>query len=222
MEPCLFEEPKTGFLEGVAALCAQHGALFILDEMLTGFRWARAGGQEYFRVAPDLATFGKGLANGMPLACLVGKYEHMKHATVVSGTFGGETLSLAACAATLGVYEEEDVCGHMAEIGERLTRGFNALHNAQEVGARMEGYPCHPRVVFADDPDHSKMSLFLEETAMRGVLLHPSGLNVMLAHTTTHVDQTLEACANALFLVGITATRSGELIQPNPFRPVGI
>ena len=75
MEPCLFEAPEPGFLEGVRDLCHQNGALFILDEMLCGFRWARAGGSEYFNIEPDLACYGKGLANGMPLACLVGKAE---------------------------------------------------------------------------------------------------------------------------------------------------
>src|SRR5574341_817412 len=98
MEPMNTTEPKDGFLEKVRELSRQHGAVFIFDETITGFRYANGGAQEYFGVTPDLATFGKGLANGYPVSALAGKAEIMRLMEEIfySFTFGGETLSLAA------------------------------------------------------------------------------------------------------------------------------
>src|SRR5574342_1230178 len=93
MEATLVDAPARGFLEAAKALAHQHGALFIFDEIVTGFRWAKGGAQEYFGVVPDLATLGKGLANGLPLAAVVGKREFMAEAggddVFVCSTFGG-------------------------------------------------------------------------------------------------------------------------------------
>ena len=78
MEPVNVELPEPGYLEGVRELAHQHGALLVFDEMVTGFRLANGGAQELFGVTPDLACFGKALANGMPLSALVGKREYME------------------------------------------------------------------------------------------------------------------------------------------------
>src|SRR5262249_62333958 len=99
MEPALLEAPAAGFLERVKTTAHRHGALLIFDEIVTGFRWAVGGGQEYFGVVPDLAVFGKGMANGLPLAAVVGSAELMSEFDegFVSSTFGGDTLALASC-----------------------------------------------------------------------------------------------------------------------------
>ncbi len=98
LEPLNVAYPKDGFLEKVQAAARAHGALLVFDETITGFRYATGGAQQEFGVTPDLATFGKGIANGYPLSALVGKSEYMKVVEDIffSGTFGGETLSLAA------------------------------------------------------------------------------------------------------------------------------
>ena len=104
MEPMSGEYPKDNFLEKVKELVHNSGALLIFDETVTGFRVSYGGAQELFGVTPDLATFGKGLANGYPLSALVGKEEYMVVMKDIffSGTFGGETLSLAAAKARIG------------------------------------------------------------------------------------------------------------------------
>ena len=90
LEPVLYEEASPAYLADLAKACWLNGTLLIWDENVTGFRWANGGAQEYFKIQPDLAVFGKAMANGFPLAAIVGSRELMQHATVVSGTFGGE------------------------------------------------------------------------------------------------------------------------------------
>ena len=103
LEPMNVVEPKAGFLERVKELAHAHGALLVFDETITGFRYSNSGAQGLFGVTPDLATFGKGLANGFPISAVAGPREIMclMEEIFFSFTFGGETLSLAAAKATL-------------------------------------------------------------------------------------------------------------------------
>lgn len=176
LEPTLLEEPRGNYLSDVVTLCALHGALSIFDEMVMGFRWALAGGQEFFRITPDLAVFGKGLANGMPLACVVGPERFLRYADVVSGTFGGECLSLAAAGAVLDAYE-----GHGPD--HPLTKQWEFGQWFQRTCAELEipcsGYPVHPKI----DYEGREMAIFLQETARQGLLIHPGGFNVSAALT---------------------------------------
>lgn len=201
MEPCLFEKPKVGFLQGVRDLCTQYGALLIFDEMVTGYRWALAGGQEYFGVIPDLSTYGKGMANGLPIGMLCGKREYMQHAELISGTFGGNAVSLAAANAVLDVYESEPVIETMWKRGEELQDYFNAGASNFSVQAVCDGYPCKPRFKFTyDDQDlnNKAMSLFLQAAAERGLLAHPGGLNVCYALTDQDMLVTFDAITHAI------------------------
>ena len=129
LEPMNVAEPKPGYLAEVARLTRAHGALLVFDETITGFRYSPGGAQEYFGVTPDLATFGKGLANGFPVSAVAGRRDLMKLMEEIffSFTFGGETLSLAASAATLDKLTRSDVCGHLARLGRRLMDGVDAL-----------------------------------------------------------------------------------------------
>ena len=104
-------EPGPGYLQALNDLAHKHGALVIYDEIVTGFRLAMGGAQEYFGVTPDLATFAKAMANGMPLAAVVGSKEVMKTAEncLISITYGGEALSLAAAVATMNILREQNV-----------------------------------------------------------------------------------------------------------------
>jgi glutamate-1-semialdehyde 2,1-aminomutase len=203
MEPTLFDKPAPGFLEGVRDLCTKYGAVLIFDEVVCGGRWALAGGQEYFGVTPDLATFGKGLANGLPLGFLCGKREYMQHAELISGTFGGNALSLAACNAVMDVYEQEPVIDTMWRRGKELQDEFNSKAAEYGVQAVCDGYACKPRIVFnLPEPDKTKaMSLFLQETAAHGILLHPGGCNVSYALTDGDMDVTFKAINHGLVAV---------------------
>ena len=192
MEPVLIEKPDLGYLAAVKDLAHRHGALLIFDEMVMSGRWAIAGGQEYFDVTPDLATYGKFLGNGMPLGCIAGSAELMKHAWVISGTFGGETLSLAACDAVLDIYELEDPVATQWQLGNRLWEGLQTIIGLSKVSAVLEGYPVHPRLRFLDDEDRIQMSICLQELAVEGILIHQGGWNISAAMTEEDIDFALE------------------------------
>lgn len=217
MEPVLLDEPEPGFLAGVKAAAHRHGALLIFDEIVSGFRWAVGGAQEYFGVVPDLATFGKGMGNGLPLAAVVGRAELMREFedVFVSSTFGGDTLALAACRATIDEYCARPVIEHLWQIGRRFQDGFRAVAARVGVPARCAGYPVHPKIVIQHEHEETRrllMSLFLQETARRGVLFHFAGFNVSFSHAESDVDRTLEAFDEALRVVA-DALADGRIIE---------
>ncbi len=228
MEPAHFDAPVPGFLERVKTLAHRHGALLIFDEIVTGFRWALGGAQQYFDVVPDLATFGKGMANGLPLAAVVGGSDFMreleKEDVFVSGTFGGDTLALAAVRATLDEYRDRSVIDHLWRVGRRFQQGFRAAAARVGVTARCVGYPVRPKVEILHENDEKQwelITLFLQETTQRGFLLHFAGLNVSFSHTEEDVDQTVAACEEALHVVG-RALADGEIkkyLRGKPIRP---
>ena len=179
--------PPPRYWTGLRDLCDRMGAMLIVDEMVTGFRWALGGATEYWNIKPDLACYGKAMANGYPLACIVGKREIMEEAEIVSSTFGGEVASLAMARLVLEVYQKEPVIEVLWARGSALQRGFKA--------ERFEcvGYPCHPTIrALGGD-----MERFLVETAVRGVLFHPKPFNVSYSHTELDVERSLEAAWEA-------------------------
>ncbi|MFO7973173.1 MAG: glutamate-1-semialdehyde 2,1-aminomutase, partial [Candidatus Hydrogenedentota bacterium] len=118
MEPAKYDDPRDGFLHKAMDLCHENGAIFILDEMITGFRWHNGGAQKYYDIIPDLSAFGKAFGNGFAISALVGKRELMEIAGLyhdkprvflLSTTHGAETHSLAAAIATMRVYQNEPV-----------------------------------------------------------------------------------------------------------------
>lgn len=244
MEPCHYEQPDVGFLEGVRELCTKHGAILIFDEMVTGYRWANGGAQGHFGVTPDLATFGKACANGFPLAFLCGKRELMEHADVVSGTFGGEAMSLAACNAVLDIYKTEPIIETLWARGKQFQEGFNDLAQVIDVPAICDGFAVKPRIKFTVgelngmDPalpwpalqqeryagtNRMAMSLFLQETAVRGILWHPAGGNVSAAMAKDDIEFALTGMGEALAVVkkaletGDWSALHGKPIQSTPF-----
>ena len=224
MEPVLLDAPAPGFLAAVRAAAHRHGALLIFDEIVSGFRWGVGGAQAHFGVVPDLATFGKGMANGLPLAAVVGRAEFMAQfdEIFVSSTFGGDTLALAACQATLDVYRSLPVIARLWEMGRRLQAGFSALASGLGVPARMIGYSVHPKIVFdhpSPETQRLLMSLFLQESAACGAIFHFAGFNVSYSHSEADVDETLVACEGALQIVGeaLTDGRIAERLRGKPY-----
>ena len=223
MEPTCHEKTSREFLQGVVDRAHAVGALVCFDEVVCAGRWARAGGQEYFKVTPDFCTTGKGLANGMPLACIIGPRELLAYADLISGTFGGEALSLAAANAVLDVYESEPVIETMWKRGQELQDYFNSEASNFSVQAVCDGYPCKPRFKFAyDDQDlnNKAMSLFLQAAAERGLLAHPGGLNVCYALTDQDMQVTFDAITHAISEVYYAeyhndwSALKGDIIKP--------
>jgi glutamate-1-semialdehyde aminotransferase len=111
------------FWEQLRKSCDRTGTLLVLDEMVSGFRCAPGGGAEILSIRPDLACYGKAIANGMPLSAIVGRYELIKHfeeSVFFSTTHGGEALSLAAALATMDEIERSDVCLRVGQLGDDL------------------------------------------------------------------------------------------------------
>jgi glutamate-1-semialdehyde 2,1-aminomutase len=177
MEPMNVVEPAPGYLPAVRKLCRAHGALLVFDETVTGFRFGNGGAQERFGVTPDLATFGKGLANGLPLSAVAGPAELMAGMQEIffSTTFGGETLSLAAARAVLDKLRREPVAATLAARGRALAQGTQQRIDAHGLGSvlRLSGHPAWTFLSFAAAAPYDQAelrTLFLQECLLRGVL----------------------------------------------------
>lgn len=221
------------FLRQVEALCRQQGALFILDEMITGFRWDLRGAQHLFGVRPDLSTFGKGMANGFAVAALVGRREVMEVGAInrpgqertflVSTTHGGEMASLAAFLETVAVYEEKDVVGHLWDYGAKLMTGLEAV--AREAGVaqafQLQGNAISMNYLTFDRAGEASLplrTLFSQEMIRNGVLM--PWIAQSFAHGETELQRTLEAARAALKVYaqaldgGVERFLEGPAIKP--------
>jgi len=210
MEAATWMEPKEGFLEAAIELCHANGVVFVLDEMITGFRWHLGGAQAHYGIQPDLSTFGKGIANGFSVSALAGRREIMelgglRHAKdrvfLLSTTHGAETHALAAALATLAVYEEEDVIGHLRRTGEALRSGIGRIAEQLGMGKHVQalGHPANLVYTTRDadgNPSQPFRTLFLQETIRRGLLM-PS-LVVNFSHREDEVRRTVERVGEAL------------------------
>lgn len=198
MEPMNVAEPEDGFLEKVRDVTHAHGAVFIFDETVTGFRFARGGAQEYFGVVPDLATFGKGVANGYPVSVVTGRADIMKLMEDVffSFTFGGELLSLSAAFATLEKLQREPVIETLWKQGEKIQKGTGALiekYGLDDV-LSIRGKACWSFLMFRDSDAYSQWelkTLFLQEVFARGILALGSH-NMSYAHSDSDISRLLE------------------------------
>lgn len=228
MEPVGVEMPCDNFLQNVKELAHKHGALLIFDEVVTGFRIAFGGAQEYFNVIPDLSCFGKALANGYPLSALVGKREFMKECEEIffSFTFGGELLSLAAANAVIEIMRKDDVIGYINNLGNEIQNAFNHIASEYGLGNRISavGYGSHHALLFKDDngeDDLAAKTVFQEEMVRNGVFTISSN-NMCFAHTRADVDHIITAYRNALSKVksGFEDSVMESLIQGKKLEPV--
>ncbi len=205
LEPAKYDHPRDNFLHEVQRLCRDDGALFILDEMITGFRWHLGGAQKYYGVTPDLSTFGKALGNGFAVSALLGKRQFMERGGLrhpdprvflLSTTHGAETHALAAACAVMTFYQDNPVIEYLDRIGGMLRDGVRraiADHGLQD-HILISGIPCN--LIFETlDGDGQRCqahrSLLLQELIRRGVL-GPS-LVVSYSHREADIQRTVEA-----------------------------
>lgn len=227
-------EDPTDYLREVQAICAAHGAVFVLDEMITGFRWDARGAQGLYDITPDLSTFGKALANGFACSALVGRADLMDlgglrtdadRVFLLSATHGAETVGLGAAIETMRICAEEDVAGTLQRQGARLREGVRQVTDARGLGDYFgtAGRDCN--LVFytldADrQPSQPFRTLFLQELTARGVLA-PSFV-VSTAHDDSAIDQTVEVvdAALAVYARAIEAGSVDGLLEGRPVQPV--
>lgn len=207
MEPMNVEFPKDDFLHKVKELAHANGALFILDETITGFRYANGGAQELFGVMPDLSTFGKGLANGYAVSAVAGveKYMHLMEEIFFSFTFGGECLSLAAALATMTKLQKEPVIKTITNTGESLLSGLDELIQKYDLTEffDLKGHPTWSLFIIKDSKDYTSWqlkSLYMQEMVARGILTLTTH-NISYAHSKEDVATILAAYNEVLAIL---------------------
>lgn len=203
-------EPAAGYLADLRDLCHRNGALLILDEMITGFRWPRRSAQAHYGLTADLSTFGKALGNGFAVSALVGRREIMRLGSLdhdrdrvflLSTTHGAETHALAAALAVMEVYRNEPVVETLDRQGRRLKAGIAWAASRHGLSGHFQllGRPANLVYACRDRggvPSQVFRTLFLQETIRRGVLA-PSFV-VSYSHSDDDIDRTIEAVSGAL------------------------
>ncbi len=211
LEPAATEEPKDGFLEKVQNLCRKHGVVFILDEMITGFRWHMKGAQYLYKVKPDLCTFGKAMANGYSVSCVAGRREIMELGSIetegrerlflLSTTHGAEMNGMGAFVATVDFMQRNKVVEHLWQYGKKLMQlleqkaAEHGIGNSFKVG----GTACSPWYATLDAKGINSLplrTLFLQEMVRHGVLM--PWIALAWRHTDTELATTARALDAAL------------------------
>ena len=226
------EPPRDNFLQRLVDLVHREGALVILDENVTGFRWGNQGAEGAYGIEPDLSSWGKGIANGFALSALAGRRELMERGgsrqplervNLLSTTHGAEGAGLAAGIATATTYRDEPVIETLMRQGERLRTGVQDVIDARGVGHAFRVFGKASSLYFGTSdaegtPSQPFRTLFLQELIRRGVLA-PSFV-ISYAHTDEDVDRTVEIVDEAL-AVYADALEGGieRFLEGRPVRP---
>jgi len=233
LEPSVVEEPRDGFLHNVQELCRKHGIVFVLDEMITGFRWHLKGAQHKYGVSPDLCTFGKAMANGFSVSCVAGRREIMEQGSIefegrervflLSTTHGAEMSGLGAFVATLQYLREHNVVDYLWEYGRKLIDSVRRLAESHGVGEsfRFGGIPCSPFYVTLDRSGVNSLALrtlFCQEMVRNGVLM--PWVSLSYRHSDTELAATEEAVDKSLAVYrkaldeGVEKYLEGPVMKP--------
>jgi glutamate-1-semialdehyde 2,1-aminomutase len=228
MEPMNVAYPRDGFLQAVQDLTRRNGALLIFDETITGFRYSIGGAQELFGVVPDLATFGKGLANGYPLSAVAGRGDVMRLMEEVffSFTFGGETLSLVASLATMTKLQTRPVIETMKQTGVRILQALAGLIARHDVAhfLSVAGHPTWSFLLIKDAQQFTSWeikTLFLQEMFARGILTIGTH-NISYAHGSAEVEALIAAYDEVLPILkaAVDGGRLRQLLRCEPLQPL--
>lgn len=212
MMPLELEPPTPGFLHGVRTIAHDYGALFILDEIRSGFRLSLGGAQQYFGIQADLVVIGKAMSNGHPISAVVGREDVMRSLgrTHLEGTYFGNSLEMAAAIATISILRDTDALEKVWRSGERFLSGLRQLSAEFEVQIDVVGLPPTPYLQFTEPDRHvcSQMKqAFFTETVRRGVLFEPGHhWFISASHQDEDIDRTLDACRH-----GFAAIKELEL-----------
>ena len=205
LEPAKYDHPQDRFLHRVRDLCHREQAVFILDEMITGFRWHNGGAQKMYSVVPDLSTFGKGFANGFALSALAGKRELMQRGGLdhreervflLSTTHGAETHALAAAIATMQTYKQEPVIDTLYRQGRHLQRGLLEVTQRHRLSEYVQviGPPCalvHVTLDANKQRSQEFRTLLMQELVRRGILA--TSFVISYSHSDADIGRTIQA-----------------------------
>lgn len=213
--------PKNGFLQGLRELCDQYGAIFIIDEVMTGFRVALGGAQSYYDVKPDLTCLGKIIGGGMPVGAFGGKKDIMEHIAPTgpvyqAGTLSGNPIAMAAGLACLTELQKDGNQQHLDQMTQKLSQGLKALANKHRIPFTVNYVGGMFGLFFTDkaevssyqdvmECDTEKFKLFFHKMLEQGVYLAPSAFEagfMSLAHSDEDIDRTLAAADNSFAQLG--------------------
>lgn len=208
--------PKAGFLQQLRKLCDQYGALLIIDEVMTGFRVALGGAQQYYGVTPDLTTLGKVIGGGMPVGAFGGKKEIMQYIAPTgpvyqAGTLSGNPIAMAAGLACLTELKKAGNEQRLAQLTEKLAQGLKALADKHGIPFVVNYVGGMFGIFFTDQTevssyqqvmqcDAEKFKQFFHKMLEQGVYLAPSAYEagfMSLAHSEEDIERTLQAADNA-------------------------
>lgn len=208
--------PEEGYLKGIREITEENDVVFIMDEVISGFRLALGGAQEYFGVTPDLATFAKALGAGFPIAAVTGKKEIMDFVgegkIAHYGTYGGNPLCLAAAYASINKLQRGGI-QHLTKMGNMLLRGINEAIEKTKAKAIVQGLGGAGLQVYftelkqiknwrqAANCNTQRYKRFQRELLKRGVYFHPAQYEhqfVCTAHTEEQIRKTVSALTEAL------------------------
>lgn len=207
--------PVTGFLEGLRALCDQHGSVLIFDEVMTGFRVADGGAQALYGVTPDLTTLGKIIGGGLPVGAFGGRRDIMEKIAPLgpvyqAGTLSGNPIALAAGLATLELVAQADFHAQLERTARRLVDGLQARADAagipfttNQVGGMFGLFFSNDKTITRYDQvvacDQDRFKQFFHGMLSAGVYLAPSSYEagfVSSMHTDAIIDETLAVAAS--------------------------
>jgi len=233
LEPSVTEHPKDNFLQKVKDLCNQNGAVFILDEMITGFRWHLKGAQYYYGIEPDLCTFGKAMANGFSVAAIAGKREIMQQGSIefqgterlfmLSTTHGAEMSGLGAFVETMKFMRTNNVIEHLWDYGSKLVSLMNSTAKKFDLEKNFVagGIECSPYYLTFDKKGQNSLglrTLFSQEMVKNGVLI--PWISISHGHGEDELKLTKKALENTFEIYkkavdeGFEKYLIGDVIKP--------
>ena len=194
-------EIGNAFLQKLRQKCDEYGTVLIFDEVLTGFRLALGGAQAYFGVTPDLAAFAKAMANGYPVSAFAGKKQFMQQLekTIITTTYAGETLSLAACRKTMDILSQQPVHEHIFKMGDMLKAGFADILTECGLPASAAGVPAAPFIHFESADEQKNLDLhnrLFAKLFENGIFANERWF-INFSHQPLDIEQTLEALRRA-------------------------
>ena len=231
MEPVQLELPNPGYLESIRELTRKNGIVLIFDEVVTGFRYALNGAHGYFGVTPDLACFGKGMANGASISALVGKSEILRlldDGVFVSMTFGGDAIAIVSALETIQILERKESYPHLWNLERLLVDGIGRLIEKSGLAktAYTRRFPAHTALLFQSVDGRATsldlQSYFQQEVLKKGVL-YLGVHNLCLAHTEEDIHSILNAYAYGLEKVADflrSDTKLEQFFDGEKIRPV--
>jgi glutamate-1-semialdehyde 2,1-aminomutase len=212
MEPIRSEQPQPGFLEGVKALAEKVGAVFIFDEISSGFRLNSGGAHLLFNIVPDIAVFSKALGNGYPIAAIIGRADVMEVAqdTFISSTMWTERVGPAAAIAMINKHRQFNVADHLVKIGTQVQEGWKKAAGEKGLEIKTGGIPPLSHFSFEYDNALSMKALFVKLMLQKGFLASTVFYS-MFAHSDEQMISYLKSVEEAF--AGISSAHKAGTIE---------